>query len=94
MSRLSDPQLKDLRNGRWETAFHGPKGSVRNLDCNARDAVNRKATIVIEHLIQVRNQRSILFTTMFHTLCRLPHSYLASLPLKGLRCEPHHATLA
>ena len=41
-----DKDLKQLRNNRWETAFSGeiPESEDR--------AVNRKATIVIEHIIQ------------------------------------------
>jgi hypothetical protein len=43
---IMDKELKTLRNSRWDRAFsENPTG-------NARDAVNRKATIVIEHLIQ------------------------------------------
>ena len=44
-----DKDLKTLRNGRWERAFHAPESATHE---NARDTVNRKATIVIEHLIQ------------------------------------------
>jgi hypothetical protein len=41
-------QLKDLRNKRWEKAFSaGTEDSE-----STRDTINRKATIVIEHLIQ------------------------------------------
>lgn len=43
---ISDKELKALRNGRWAKAF-GEK-----IDEPIRDTVNRKATIVIEHLIQ------------------------------------------
>jgi hypothetical protein len=39
--------LKALRNSRWDTAFHP---SIQDDD--PRDTINRKATIVIEHLIQ------------------------------------------
>jgi class 3 adenylate cyclase len=46
---LVDKDLKALRNARWEKAFHPPD---ETRDENPRDAVNRKATIVIEHLIQ------------------------------------------
>jgi len=46
---IADKDLKDLRNGRWAKAF-SEEGSVDGDD--PRDAVNRKATIVIEHLIQ------------------------------------------
>lgn len=43
---ISDKDLKTLRNGRWDKAF----GAVAKEP--VRDAVNRKATIVIEHLLQ------------------------------------------
>ena len=46
---LVDKDLKTLRNACWEKAFHP---NDMNQDENPRDAVNRKATIVIEHLIQ------------------------------------------
>jgi 3'5'-cyclic nucleotide phosphodiesterase len=43
---IMDKDLKALRNNRWEKAFSSVTTS------NTRDNVNRKATIVIEHLIQ------------------------------------------
>lgn len=44
---IVDKELKSLRNARWEKAF-----SETHRDENERDTINRKATIVIEHLIQ------------------------------------------
>jgi class 3 adenylate cyclase len=44
---IMDKDLKALRNGRWEKAFNEAL-----VDNNLEEAVNRKATIVIEHLIQ------------------------------------------
>ena len=46
---IVDKDLKALRNGRWDKAF---KKEHRSNNDNKRDAVNRKATIVIEHIIQ------------------------------------------
>lgn len=46
---LGDKELKELRNGRWEKAF-STSGSGDEI--SIREAVNRKATIVVEHLIQ------------------------------------------
>ena len=48
---IVDKELKELRNNRWEKAFsnHAAQQSTRS---NTREQVNRKATIVIEHLIQ------------------------------------------
>jgi hypothetical protein len=43
---IMDKDLKALRNSRWEKAFS------EALDQNVEEAVNRKATIVIEHMIQ------------------------------------------
>jgi hypothetical protein len=43
---IMDKDLKALRNSRWEKAFNEAPGD------NLEEAVNRKATIVIEHLIQ------------------------------------------
>ena len=45
---IVDDELKKLRNLRWEMAFDEAK------DDDSRDNINRKATIVIEHLIQAR----------------------------------------
>ena len=45
---IMDKDLKTLRNARWERAFNEPATSCEDR----RDTVNRKATIVIEHLIQ------------------------------------------
>mmetsp|Transcript_103 Transcript_103/g.307 ORF Transcript_103/g.307 Transcript_103/m.307 type:complete len:314 (-) Transcript_103:265-1206(-) len=44
---IVDKELKALRNGRWDKAFS--EQATKDSD---EDAVNRKATIVIEHLIQ------------------------------------------
>jgi class 3 adenylate cyclase len=46
---IMDQDLKALRNARWDRAFQ--EGS-RNYKESEKDKVNRKATIVIEHLIQ------------------------------------------
>ena len=46
---IADKDLKALRNARWDKAFEGQEQAEVE---NPRDTVNRKATIVIEHLIQ------------------------------------------
>jgi len=46
---IMDPDLKKLRNGRWDKAFNHT--NVENQD-TSHGAINRKATIVIEHIIQ------------------------------------------
>lgn len=43
---VMDRELKELRNKRWEKAF------IHASDSNPKDALDRKATIVIDHLIQ------------------------------------------
>jgi hypothetical protein len=50
---IVDKDLKALRNARWDTAFKKTE-QVMTFDITSgpRSAVNRKATIVIEHLIQ------------------------------------------
>ena len=48
---IVDKDNKALRNQRWDKAFK--KGDVANhVAENKRDEINRKATIVIEHIIQ------------------------------------------
>ncbi|CAB9496515.1 Guanylate cyclase [Seminavis robusta] len=51
---IVDKDLKALRNGRWEKAFkNGSVEKALGQDLESpRDSVNRKATIVIEHIIQ------------------------------------------
>jgi class 3 adenylate cyclase len=44
---IADSELKALRNLRWDRAF-----SSATVDVDHRDTISRKATIVIEHLIQ------------------------------------------
>jgi 3'5'-cyclic nucleotide phosphodiesterase len=45
---IVDPEQKAFRNARWEKAFHTNESIVEDKHVG----VNRKATIVIEHLIQ------------------------------------------
>lgn len=46
---ICDAELKKLRNGRWAKAF---SGEVATTPEEVTAAVNRKATIILEHLIQ------------------------------------------
>jgi len=46
---IFDPQMTKLRKARWQKAFHPSDG---NLTDSEDEAFNRKATIVIEHIIQ------------------------------------------
>ena len=49
--------MKALRNGRWEKAFKQGAAAEGTQEEDARDATNRKATIVIEHIIQASDIR-------------------------------------
>ena len=44
---IFDPELKQMRNCRWDRAFKG-----ESISESQKDSVDRKATIVYEHLIQ------------------------------------------
>jgi len=46
---IVDKELKELRNARWRKAFSSNPAETED---DPMDAVNRKATVVIEHLIQ------------------------------------------
>ena len=46
-----DKELKEQRNARWSKAFNGETAKTEEED---HELVNRKATIVLEHLIQAR----------------------------------------
>jgi hypothetical protein len=50
---IVDKDLKALRNARWEKAFKKGNSVDALVDATSRDSVNRKATIILEHLIQV-----------------------------------------
>ena len=43
---IMDEKLKEMRNARWDLAFKSAKEE------SAKESTDRKATIVIEHLIQ------------------------------------------
>jgi 3'5'-cyclic nucleotide phosphodiesterase len=47
---IVDKDLKEIRNSRWEKAFEG--GALSNFNETAQQLVNRRATLVLEHLIQ------------------------------------------
>jgi hypothetical protein len=48
---MTDPKLKEMRNQQWKQTFGGSNVPSRRWTMN-RDVDNRKATIVIEHLMQ------------------------------------------
>lgn len=51
---IVDKEMKELRNARWAKAFakDSNDANTAKVEADPRDAVNRKATIVIEHIIQ------------------------------------------
>ena len=53
---IVDKDLKSLRNARWEKAFKKEEGE-QLVEESQRDGINRKATIVIEHIIQASDVR-------------------------------------
>lgn len=82
---IFDKKLKTARDGRWAAAFSEDLSAEKNRDV--------RATIVIEHLIQVcrrlgltnvRFSSSLVILTAYHLL------YCTS----GLRCVSHNAALA
>mmetsp|Transcript_21704 Transcript_21704/g.53623 ORF Transcript_21704/g.53623 Transcript_21704/m.53623 type:complete len:1229 (+) Transcript_21704:221-3907(+) len=62
---IMDKELQALRRKRWEVAF---KGSIHSHMDDTMDKVNRKATIVIEHLIQASDVSHTM--QHWHVYCR------------------------
>jgi 3'5'-cyclic nucleotide phosphodiesterase len=49
---IMDKELKELRNARWTKAFSEEALTCADIEQASQTDINRKATIVIEHLIQ------------------------------------------
>ena len=49
---IFDKELTTLRKGRWEKAFAAEANGNQSFCSDTREDINRKATVVIEHLIQ------------------------------------------
>ena len=49
---IADKELKERRNARWKKAFSDGSTSDRVVECSKKEDTDRKATIVIEHIIQ------------------------------------------
>lgn len=49
---IVDQEMLNLRNNRWDKAFSMDSSQGQAMEQNERDRINRKATIVIEHIIQ------------------------------------------
>ena len=71
---IMDKELKTLRNQKWDKAFSESQSAIVFKESSSRDDVNRKATIVIEHLIQAADVshtmqhwhvRTIQYTSFF-----------------------------
>jgi 3'5'-cyclic nucleotide phosphodiesterase len=80
---IMDPDLKMLRNMRWSKAFDE---STRTSIETASAKVNRKATIVLEHLLQASD-----VSICDHVMHRLR---LALLTIVSCTGRPYDATLA
>ena len=66
---MLDPKLKAMRNQQWKQTFGG--NQVQNRRTMSRDIDNRKATIVIEHLMQT----SSIAHTMQHVSSKCHNQY-------------------
>jgi hypothetical protein len=76
---IADKDLKQLRNARWDRAFSDSVSE--GVQESKADSVNRKATIVIEHLIQASDvahtmQHWYVVSHLFQIYCSiLPFCY-------------------
>ena len=59
---IMDKELKALRNSRWEKTFADDNKSQEGAPDSDHNEVNRKATIVIEHIIQAVRAKYLLDT--------------------------------
>ena len=64
---IFDKELSELRKNRWSKAF----GDI-SLDEPSVDNTNRKATIVIEHLIQASDVAHTMQHVRLFATCRVP----------------------
>lgn len=89
---IADKELKALRNKRWEKAFNKNE-QVENE--SAKDSTDRKATIVIEHLIQaVRICWMVLgYVSVFTLTCSKLTAFFRICLFAERYCS-HDATLA
>lgn len=85
---IMDVDLKKLRNARWEKAF-----LEQDADEDPIVTTNRKATMVIEHLIQVSSCGNTCPQTR-HARSRLSTLFFVSAFESGFRCGSHDAALA
>lgn len=64
---IMDKELGAARKARWNKAFAEDSDSG-HLDEDPKDAVDRKATIVIEHLIQASDVAHTMYVVMRSSL--------------------------
>ena len=62
---IADKDQKTFRNARWERAFY------EKVVENEQDSINRKATIVIEHLIQASDVSHTMQHVRYYTVMLL-----------------------
>jgi hypothetical protein len=98
---IMDKELGAQRKARWETAFKGPINDLSNnsrhgLDFDNDDQgekhdrdINRKATIVLEHLIQVW----LLTGDVVRWLRSTPSSNKRKFPCNRLRMWPTQCSI-
>ena len=85
---IMDKDLKNLRNQKWDKAFSETQSLIAYEDATSRDDINRKATIVIEHLIQAAD----VSHTMQHwhvSLWEQIYTFWASFPFFRLPSVTH-----
>jgi 3'5'-cyclic nucleotide phosphodiesterase len=62
---IVDPEQKAFRNARWEKAFHSDESIFEDKHVE----INRKATIVIEHLIQASDVSHMMQHVSMYCYC-------------------------
>ena len=86
-----DKDLKALRNARWDKAFKKNGNSSKDdsstdLHENYKDAVNRKATIVIEHIIQASDVSHTMQVGTHDSTMSVSGSHLLYFSSSALAC--------
>lgn len=87
---IVDKDLKNLRNDRWEKAF---QAKVLSDEDAIQEDVNRKATIVIEHLIQASDiahtmQHWHIYRKWVRLISWSGFSTIGKVPISLTRCLP------
>ena len=92
---IVDKDLKTLRNNRWEKAFNKGVSSIsdsltNDLVDSDKESVDRKATIVIEHIIQASDiSHTMQHWIIYRKWVRLMHMvYSGRVPMLFLTFQP------